>query len=585
MNEDIVEVEGPDGNIYEFPAGTTRDQAVQYFVRNQAPSAQPVSTKESFKKGLSDPYAAAAQWFEKVLPESVVKTAKGVSELTPGAAFMRMMPESVRSFANEISPDVKPGIANEIARKEAEYESRRNAAGQTGVDWGRVGGNLLSPVNIATSAVAAPLSIPARLGIAGLQGALSQPLESTDNFAEQKARQAGLGVVGGGLGEVAGRTLGRVVSPAASRNPDVQKLMEEGVTPTLGHLLGPKATTFERALHVTPILGTAINRAEHRTFEDFNRAVANRVLRNVGETVPKDVKVGTDLFAHVDDVLKSKYEQVLPKLKAGIDQPFQADLGNLNSLTRKLAPEQRSVFDTVIKDDVIDKFTSAGMASGQTLKEIESVLGKEARDYMRSADMKDRKLGTAFREAQAIVRDLIERQNPQYAKELKNINSGWAALTRMENATASSGAAKAGGVFTPEEYMTAVRNMDSSLRKRAVARGEALDQDFAQAAQRVLARDRQGLISPMRLAGAAGMGGAYVTNPGVLGTEVAATLPYSPLGQKVVATALGRRPQFAEGVRNAIKSATPLSYGAVTSPLQQYRDVNPEQIYQRITED
>lgn len=583
MNEDIVEVEGPDGNIYEFPAGTTQDQALAFFKRTQPP-APAVPASESIKKGMSDPYSAAAQVFSKIIPESAINAIQGVSKLTPGATLTGMLPQGVQNFLRELSPEMTPGAAEQIAAKEREYTARREAAGQTGFDWGRLGGNILSPINLAAGAGTSGLPLYGRIASAAGQGAIAQPLSNTDEFAEQKGKQAVIGALGGMGGELAGRTLGRVISPAASRDKQVQMLMEEGITPTMGHLLGPKATAVERALHITPVMGTTIGAAEKRTFEDFNRAVANRIVRNVGEKLPKDVDVGTDLFAKTNQILSDKYDELLPKLKGAIDTPLQSDLNQLRAMAKSLPKEQEETFNRILKNDLEDRFTTSGLARGETLKEVESLLGKTARDYRSASDPDKRKVGDAILEAQRAFKAMIERQNPQYTEQLQKINEGWAGLIRMEKATAAAGAQRRGGVFTPEEYLAAVKSADTSLRKRRVAKGEAYDQEFAQAAQRVLGKEPQSLGQAYRIAAGLGLGGAYSTNPALMLGEALGSMPYSPVGQRAIASALGRRPQAAAGLREFVRSNIPMTYSGVTSALQQYRDANPEQVYRRLTE-
>lgn len=585
MDEQFVEVEGPDGSIYEFPAGTTQEVALEFFKRQQPAPVAKVESPSGFKKGVSDPYQAVSQAASKYLPKGLLETVEGVKGLTPAGMLSNLLPDRIKSAIEDIAPAATPTSAQEIANKEKLYVEQRKLAGETGVDWSRMAGNVLSPINLVTGAVAAPLKLAGRLAVGTGQGAISQPLESTDDFSENKARQAGLGTLGAVGGELVGRTLGRVVSPSASRDPQIQALMGEGITPTMGHLLGPKSTSVERALHITPILGTAIGRAETRAFEDFNRAVANRIARKVGEKLPKDVDVGTDLFAKTNELISSKYDSLLPKMKGAIDAPFRQELDTIKSMAKSLPPEQEATLNRILQHDLEDRFTSSGLASGETLKTIEGLIGKRARDYSKSLDPDQRQIGNALFEVRSSLHDMMLRQNPKEANQLQKINDAWASLVRMEKATLASGAQKRGGMFTPEEYLGAIKSSDSSLRKRNVAKGTALDQDFAQAAQRVLGKDQQGLGQAYRTAGALGFGGAYMAKPQILGAEVAAALPYTPMGQKAVATALGRRPEIAAGIRQAIKSSVPLTYAAVNSPLQQIRDVNPEQLYRRPTEE
>jgi hypothetical protein len=248
--------------------------------------------------------------------------------------------------------------------------------------------------------------------------------------------------------------------------------------------------------------------------------------------------------------------------------------------------EYEDTFNRILKNDLEDRFTSSGMASGETLKNIESLIGKRARDYSMSPDPDHRQIGAALNEVKSSLRDMLERQNPAHAGDLRNINQAYASLERMAHATKSAGAQKKGGVFSPEEYLAAVKSADSSLRKRNVAKGTAMDQDFAQAAQRVLGKGQSGIGSAYRTAGAIGLGGAYMANPSILAAEIGASIPYSPIGQRLTSQVIGRRPEMlrAPVLRSSVKAATPMVAPAIISPLQQLRDTNPEQIYRSTTE-
>lgn len=553
MATDIVEVEGPDGNIYEFPAGTSQEQAVAYF-KKSAP--KPVTPMESFGRGIVDPINAGAQMLEKILPKSVVDYGNKLNNQLAEYGL--------------VAPVSEKGVAEDIAAQERAFQERRKAAGQEGIDWGRIVGNVASPVNVALGSIAAPMKLAGRMGVGMAGGALSGPTESTEDFAQQKALQAGIGGLGSLGGELLSRGAARVVSPAASRDAGIQQLMEEGITPTIGHLAGPRATAVERALHITPLLGTAISKAEDRTYNDFNRAVANRVLRNVGEKLPGDVPVGTELFAKVDDMLQNKYQEILPKLKGAIDPEFASDISTVKTMAQAMPAEKASTLERILNDKLESRFTSSGLASGESLKMMESELGREARGYLRSPDYDNRKIGEALLEAQASLRNMLVRQNPAEAADLANLNKAWAAATRMEAATAK--AAKRGGVFTPDDYLMAVKSSDKSLRGRNVAKGTALDQDFAKTAQRVLGQESKGIGSAYRTAAALGFGGAYMQNPAVLLGELAASTPYSPVGQKLGALAMAARPKGAETVAETIRRATPYTYSVPTGALEAYRE-------------
>ena len=82
------------------------------------------------------------------------------------------------------------------------------------------------------------------------------------------------------------------------------------------------------------------------------------------------------------------------------------------------------------------------------------------------------------------MRQLFARNNPEAADLIRAADNGWATLVQMENAGAMLGAKN--GLFTPAQFLNAVKRSDHSLRDRTFAHGDALNQDLAAAAKEVL---------------------------------------------------------------------------------------------------
>lgn len=85
-----------------------------------------------------------------------------------------------------------------LSDQEANYQAQRKAVGDTGFDWWRLAGNVLSPMNAV-----AELSVPSRLGQAILAGATlggMQPVwdaGSGTDYAVKKVQQTGTGAAFG----------------------------------------------------------------------------------------------------------------------------------------------------------------------------------------------------------------------------------------------------------------------------------------------------------------------------------------------------------------------------------------------------
>lgn len=327
---------------------------------------------------------------------------------------------------------------------------------------------------------------------------------------------------------------------------DVALLASEGVPMTPGQIKGGIPRSLEEKAKSYPVAGDAIGEAEKRGLEGFNQAIGNRALAPLGEKVPKGL-TGTDMVAYVGDKISAAYNKLTPKLKGRLDTeslpmtakpggapqvPLQGpslrtELENIRSLGTSLPPAQRDQLNHVIDNEVIGKFTKeGGLASGETLKTIESQLGKLAKGYMRNDDPYIQQMGEGVRETQAALRRMIERENPAYRGELQKLNEGWANLVRLETAGAKVG--KKDELITPAMLDSAVKATDPMLRRRGYARGEALMQDLSTAGVNRLAPrvpnsgtfDRSAasqIVNPMNW-------------PGMVGAQVA----YSPWAQALM---------------------------------------------------
>lgn len=98
---------------------------------------------------------------------------------------------------------LQPKTMDEVTReREAVYQAKRAAAGESGMDWGRMAGNVINPVTWApgmTAGKAATMAQAIKTG-AGVGGstALMQPATSEDSFVEEKGRQGVIGALTGG---------------------------------------------------------------------------------------------------------------------------------------------------------------------------------------------------------------------------------------------------------------------------------------------------------------------------------------------------------------------------------------------------
>jgi hypothetical protein len=375
--------------------------------------------------------------------------------------------------------------------------------------------------------------------------------------ASAGARAANLGKVSNALSQASAVTnpMNALLKPAAAVisptiSPQIQMLMKEGVVPTAGQILGGGYKRAEEALSSVPIIGDFIKGAQGRAMADVNRVAFNRALTPIGEKLPQGV-VGREAVQFVSEKLDDAYGKLLPKMTVVQDTPFQTAIASLKGMVQSGAIDPKAVnfFNNWMDNNVLNKFQGQNAITGETLKAIQGDLRETISRLSASTDADQRLIGTALKEAQDQVRQLVTRSNPQYAKELKAIDTGYANFKRVERAAASLGAEE--GIFSPAQLQNAIKAMDKSKDKGQFAQGQALMQDLSESAKTALGNKVPDSGTPYRsmMAALAASGGAGVAGfPAIAASLVASPLLYSQAGQNMLANILTKRPDFANAL-------------------------------------
>jgi hypothetical protein len=402
---------------------------------------------------------------------------------------------------------------------------------------GNIAGNVAAAIPIA---MAAPVTgtVAGSMALGGAFGA-AQPTVKGESVGKNVAEGAAFGL-GGAL---APRALARVVNPkAAERQAEALGKL------TPGQALGGAWKKTEEKATSLPLAGPSIAKAQRESVESWNKGVLNKVLEPIGQKTDKFGHAGVE---EASQKLSQAYENLLPKLKIQVDDTFDAEIKNLSQMTSSLRKDEQDQFEKILGPNGLGKMiTQHGKMSGESMKSIDSELGRLSRGYSKSPDFNQQQLGDALREAQASLRSLVERSNPDHAKELKNINSGWARLVRVENAAGKTGAKE--GVFTPAQLNQAVRATDESLRHKKFAHGKALFQDIATQAEKTIGNTYPDSGS----AGRAALGalGYYAVNPKLAVGEGAIAGVYGLPGVRhALSSAFTKRPASARKMAEAIK--------------------------------
>lgn len=436
---------------------------------------------------------------------------------------------------------------------------------------GQIGGGMLTGGALMKGAGMIPSFARANpylqgAAVGGATGALTPTETGTSGMeaVQEIPQKVGMGVLGGAGGTAIGRGVGNVIAPKLSEA--AQKLIGEGVNLTPGQMMGGALRKIEDKLTSVPLLGDLIDYSRTKGIEEFNKAAFKRALEPIGGKVPNETgRAGVEA---VKTQISDAYEKLLPKMTFVPDQTLYDSISKLDKVVVGLPkPESKMVADNV--KAIIQKHmdtTQNGLISGKSYKAIESDLGELASNYAGSKGT-DAMVGNAYKQALGQVRQALSRSNPDYADELGNINKAFANFARIRRAGSMANTQE---MITPAQLASAVKAADESAGKGATATGKALMQDLTDAGVQVLpskipdsgTAGRSALVNALAgLGGATAGTGAYQAYPTVTalgaGLAGAAAAPYLPGVRNLVTTAVGKRPESAKKLADAIRELAP----------------------------
>lgn len=507
-------------------------------IKSQRPAGP---SQSGFAMGLADPIHGGAQLLTKMLPNNVVEAGNRLNNwIAERLPIVAKLPEG--------------GVDQQVREREQAYQAQR---GDTGIDWARLGGNIVNPVNLAIAGAApAAAGLAGRMGIGAAAGGASASMAPVGDgdFATEKAKQIGMGAAGGAAVPAIASGLSRIISPKASTNPDLALLKAEGVRPTIGQTLGGAANATEEKLGSLPIVGDAIRSARRSAVEQVNSAAINRAVAPIGGKVKG---VGTEAVKEAGDLIGSAYDAARAKMgHFQLDKTAAAELNNLYSMTRNLPAKERKAFDEVWS--LLDGEVSPnGSIVAEGFKRFDSKAGLEAARFSGSSDAYQQKAGEAIKELKRVVTEAGKRANPDAAKLFKKADEAFANLVRVESA--SGRAVNSGGVFTPAQLGNAVKATDRSARDRATARGDALMQDLAVAGQNVVGNKipNSGTFDRAAL-GIGTLGGGFMFDPLVPAGLLAGAGMYSSPAQSLLRGLVSSRPSVANPIAGLLNRSSPM---------------------------
>jgi len=443
-----------------------------------------------------------------------------------------------------------------IAAKEAEYQSARAGAGRSGFDAAQLAGEVLSPANLALgvgSRVAQLPSMGSKILTGATTGAVAgaaAPVTSAEDqqdYWTTKAKQAATGAAVGGVLPPVVAAAGRVISPNASVNDTVKKLIDAGIRLTPGQALGGIAARTEDKARSFFGLGDAITAAQKRGESDLNLAVINGGLELVGpmaQMPSRVLKPGHEGIAQLRETAQKAYDNLVPHLHADLnDTQFYSNMQLLRNHIGQMPQQEQAAINHIIDREMGHRIDQAGRLVGTNLQDAMAAIRDHASSFGRSSSKYERDAGEVLKAVHGELRDLLERTNPQYANEFAKINTAYRVLKTADRAASS--VASPEGVFTPSQFHSAVKTGDFSKDKRAFSEGGAFLQNLSGPAKTIMSSHYNDSGTAGRLALSAGAVASGLASPAIPLSLLAASAAYAPGIQRQIVKALTSRPDFA----------------------------------------
>ncbi len=456
-------------------------------------------------------YMAAVRW-AKANPGYKGSLAE-VTKSVPTTLRERLSASPLAAGISGLGNALSMGMSDELgagvmsAAGQGDYEELRDKADANkkllaAENWksdlaGNVVGGVLGGVGALKAANALRLAARARMaGGKRLQQALPVLGETAYGAGygagESNDNRLQGALMGGATGAVAGplarRAIGGVANIAGGTQmqPAVQRLVDQGFVLSPAQraagnqtMLGSTRRRVDDALRSSPLIGDSLNAQTGRQYAQLGRATVSEALGPIGAKVPKS-KTGNDLVEFANDEVGKAYDRALPGIRAPLDDVFERAERDIVTEAMKLPPEQAQLFQTIYSREVVPFMPKDGILTGQALQDIKRGLDKKIMTLNRSGEPANEYLADTLTSARKAFFDWAERAAPEKVNEFRAANAAFANMVRVNRAAA---AAKADGVFSPNQMLGAIKANSSDAQ---FASGGLPMQRLAQDAQKLI---------------------------------------------------------------------------------------------------
>lgn len=350
------------------------------------------------------PVTKGQQWSDADIAEPDSRWSRiGTGAADPVYGLAQIADKAINPIRQMISPGAT-SMDDVVKEREAAYRKPE------GFDWARMGGNVVSPLNLATI----PLQATGRgtSAIVGAGSAMMEPSQETGmEFVKDKAKQAALG-----------GTLGALL-PGLPKTKAAQELMDRGIQPTVGQSVGGWANKLEQGAESLPIVGSSVTNARRRGLDEFQEKVLQRATGSNAKTIDE-----------ANAAVSNMYEAVAPRLPQHQLDPsfgvaFQKALSN-----PELTPSNSELLTNIVQN----RFANYDQLAGSQLKKLDEDLGSLIRKYSKSTDVSHHAVADGLRDIQTQMRDHWETLlPPELQNKLRQANTAFREMIPVNKASSA----------------------------------------------------------------------------------------------------------------------------------------------------
>ncbi len=437
---------------------------------------------ETFMGGM---HKLGQQIMPKLSPQSV-----GSVSLTDDAPSQALS-QSVAQY-DQRKPQLDLGWKGEVVEKAPEVIASMNPIARTG--------SLLAKTPALARSLGKYAPAVTDIGVNAAYGGAKSAAEGND--ALDVLKDTGWAAAGAAGGRAIAKTLGaaggyltRPMSAAA------QLLKDNGISVTPAQAYpGGIVAGIENLAKLIPGYGAKVEKAQARTGDDyFSHMLADAVAPIGAKVEGTGLKAVNDAHAAIDKV----YDDVVPRTYLRPGDAISAANYALQDIDKMslLTPTQQGQMRRYISETLVPEIQKAAaggpnaLISGRTAKNLDSMLGEQARSYADSAET--RQLANAFYAVQKRLRVALSANNPVDKGNLFKANEAFKNLLPLREAVEQS--LSQGGMPTTVGIRQNIRN--------AGGKPDALS-DAA-----VTVQPTRNWAEVRRLTGAAAMGASLAGGP------------------------------------------------------------------------